>query len=178
MSDVAPSSIIQLGGAVLDPVSRELVVDGAPTRLEPRLFAVLMKLASADGGAVGRDQLLECWPDASGSDEALTQVISSLRRILGDTKRPHRLIITLPKSGYRLVAKRAQTSPNSKSVGPGANSVAQAILDRPFTTLAIAAGVATIVITSVAAIEAITDRPPRPDIVLQIPVESRADVGP
>jgi transcriptional activator of cad operon len=168
MSGLAPQNAIQLGRAVLDPGSRELVVDGEPTRLEPRLFAVLMKLAAADGAAVSRDQLLECWPDEGGSDEALTQAISSLRRILGDTKRPHRVILTLPKSGYRLNSQRAQTSRGPISA-PRADTVAQAILDRPLTALAIAVGVATIVITSVAAIDAITYRAPQPDIVLHVP---------
>lgn len=178
MSDVAPLTTIELGRAVLDPVSRELVTDGEPTRLEPRLFAVLMKLASADGAAVTRDQLLECWPEQSGSDEALTQAISSLRRILGDTKRPHRVIVTLPKSGYRLSAQRARTPPRAKSVITGSDTIARAILDRPLTALAIAAGFATIVITSVAAIDAITYRGPEPEIVLQVPVEPPTNVAP
>jgi DNA-binding winged helix-turn-helix (wHTH) protein len=172
MSEPRPADKIQVGHAVLDLSARELIVAGAPVRLEPRLFAVLAKLAASEGAQVSRDELLACWGDEAGSDEALTQSISVIRRLLGDTTRPYRVIQTLPKSGYRLVANRramvAHRVPESPSVA--APSVARAVLDRPWTTLGVTAGVAMIVLASIAAVDAITYRPRGVDVVVQVPV--------
>jgi DNA-binding winged helix-turn-helix (wHTH) protein len=167
MSETLPTEKIQVGHAVLDMSARELIVEGRPVRLEPRVFLVLARLVSADGAQVSRDELLACWGDESGSDEALTQVISVLRRQLGDTAKPYRVIQTLPKAGYRLVAERRREPGDPRRMEPA--SIARTVLDKPLTLLAVAAGLAVIVLGSIAAVDAITYRPPGVDIVVHVP---------
>ena len=98
-----PDRPLRVGAAVYHPTARTLDTGGETLPLEPRLGDLLMRLASA-GGPVSRETLLDdVWGD-EGSDEALTQAISKLRRSLGDEQRPYRFIQTIPKYGYQLQA--------------------------------------------------------------------------
>ncbi|WP_428409272.1 winged helix-turn-helix domain-containing protein [Hyphococcus sp.] len=101
---------LRIGAAVYHPAGRMLDAGGQRLLLEPRLGDLLMRLAGA-GGPVARETLLDdVWGD-DGSDEALTQAISKLRRSLGDEERPYRYIETIPKFGYQLHGARIEASP-------------------------------------------------------------------
>ncbi|SDM01969.1 Transcriptional regulatory protein, C terminal [Maricaulis salignorans] len=89
---------VQIGAAVCDLRSGVLEIDGRSHRLEPRLAGVLDLLVRRAGAPVTRDEFLETVWDEDGSDEALNQAISRLRRLLGRAD----LIVTLPRIGYRL----------------------------------------------------------------------------
>lgn len=68
-------------------------------RLEPRLIKLLCLLCENEGKLLGRELLVrEIWNDYGGGDEALTQGISILRKLLLDDRRT--LIETIPKKGY------------------------------------------------------------------------------
>ena len=52
-----------------------------------------------------KEELLKAvWPDTFVTDDALTHCISDLRRVFEDDAREPRVIQTIPKRGYRLVA--------------------------------------------------------------------------
>jgi len=90
----------RIGPAHCDLLACELVRDGETHRLEPRLAGVLHLLARRGVSPVTRDEFLETVWEEDGSDEALNQAISRLRRLLGDAS----LIRTLPRVGYCLSA--------------------------------------------------------------------------
>lgn len=95
-----------IGRAMIDPAAGEVLLDGATHHLEPRLMAVLTLLAQRPGQVVTRAQLLdEVWNGDRAGDESLTQAISGLRSILGDSPRSPTFIQTIPKTGYRLIAE-------------------------------------------------------------------------
>lgn len=96
----------QLGTVMrVRPSLHQIERDGKTTKVEPRLMRVLCVLAASPGEVVSREALLETvWPDALVQDEALTQTVSRLRRALGDRARDARVIATIPKAGYRLIA--------------------------------------------------------------------------
>jgi Tol biopolymer transport system component/DNA-binding winged helix-turn-helix (wHTH) protein len=74
-------------------------------RLEPKVMQVLVCLAARPGHVVLKDRLLQsAWPDTAVSDDVLTRAISELRRLFDDDSRQPRVIETIPKSGYRLIA--------------------------------------------------------------------------
>jgi DNA-binding winged helix-turn-helix (wHTH) protein len=99
---------LTIGEAVFEPDTRRLTRAGVDVRLEPKAAAVLSLLAERRGGVVGRETLLDAvWPDGGGSDEALTQAVAQLRRAFGDDARRPRYLETIPKAGYRLVARAA-----------------------------------------------------------------------
>lgn len=75
------------------------------TRIEPKMMEVLCCLAAQPGEVVTRDELLgSAWADTVVTDDVLTRAVSELRKVFGDDPRRPRVIETIPKTGYRLIA--------------------------------------------------------------------------
>src|SRR5437660_12853503 len=84
------------------------------------------------------------WPDSIVEENNLTQNISTLRRVFGETPGSHHYIVTVPGRGYRFVADVKMCEAASSPGVNGAESVtAVALPDRRHrvrpTLLAIAA---------------------------------------
>ena len=74
-------------------------------RLEPKAVELLVFLAQRRGEVVSREELLTAlWPGVIVGDNALTQVVTKLRKALGDTAREPTYIEAISKRGYRLIA--------------------------------------------------------------------------
>lgn len=66
---------------------------------------ILVCLAQRPGHVVTRSELIDTiWADLYTGDDALNLSISRLRKALGDDPKQPRIIETIPKSGYRLIA--------------------------------------------------------------------------
>jgi TolB-like protein/DNA-binding winged helix-turn-helix (wHTH) protein/Tfp pilus assembly protein PilF len=79
--------------------------NGKTIQLEPKMMQVLVCLADAAGEVVKKGDLMRCvWSDTFVTDDALTRVISELRKTFDDDARQPTFIETIPKSGYRLLA--------------------------------------------------------------------------
>lgn len=77
-----------------------------PIRLEAKVMAVLVYLIHRQGQLVLREDLeADLWPDTIVGYDALTRCIAKLRKVLGDDSREPRIIETIPKRGYRLLAE-------------------------------------------------------------------------
>lgn len=75
------------------------------TKLEPRVCRLLTYLCNHPGIALTRETLLnEVWPGMVVGDEALNNSVNKLRNAFGDDRQNPRIIETLPKIGYHLVA--------------------------------------------------------------------------
>jgi len=73
-------------------------------RPEPKVFEVLISLASQDGNLVTRDDLVnDVWDGRPTTDEPINRCLSQLRGHLDDRKLPHEYIETLQRRGYRLM---------------------------------------------------------------------------
>ncbi|WP_341501375.1 winged helix-turn-helix domain-containing protein [Gallaecimonas sp. GXIMD4217] len=95
-----------LGEWLVRPDLNLLIQGDQEVALEPRAMVLLEALARQAGEAVSREALLdEAWPDIIVSDNALNQFIVKLRRALGDDAKNPSYIVTVPKKGYRLIAK-------------------------------------------------------------------------
>lgn len=74
-------------------------------RLEPKVMLVLLCLAEHGDQLVPKNRLMRAvWPDTFVTDDVLTRAISELRRVFADDVKHPRVIETIPKSGYRLIA--------------------------------------------------------------------------
>ena len=74
-------------------------------RLEPRVARLLSYLAEHANRAVTRETLMEeIWPGMVVGDEALTNAINKLRKAFADDRQHPKVIETIPKVGYRLIA--------------------------------------------------------------------------
>ena len=86
--------------------THELKRNGETIRLEPRVASLLLYLATRAGKPISREVLLEAlWPGTVVSDEALTNAVNKLRRSFEDDRANPQVIQTIPKAGYRLIAK-------------------------------------------------------------------------
>lgn len=111
---------LAIDGWRVDPASREARRGDQVEQLSPRAIRLLQVLGEADGAVLSRADLLErVWPNVFVSDESLTQVVSELRRKLGNRE----LITTVARGGYRLTQSLLQVA------DPQSAAIAQA----PFT---------------------------------------------
>ncbi|HLA62790.1 MAG TPA: winged helix-turn-helix domain-containing protein, partial [Rhodothermales bacterium] len=105
MTDPLASAPFVVAGWLVDPRANELSRGGRTHRLEPKVMDVLVALAEQPGEPVTREQLLErVWPGVFVSESALSRCVSQLRKLFDDDPHEPRVIETLSKVGYRLVA--------------------------------------------------------------------------
>jgi Tol biopolymer transport system component/DNA-binding winged helix-turn-helix (wHTH) protein len=79
--------------------------EGASLHLEPKVMQVLLLLASHPGEVISKDRLLNTvWSGVFVGEDVLTRSISEIRRAFDDDARSPRVIQTIPKTGYRLIA--------------------------------------------------------------------------
>ena len=95
----------RFGRFVLDCADRTLTEDGTPLECSSRYFDALALLVGDAGALVTKERFhKDVWRGVPVTDEALTQCIRSLRRLLGDSAADPRFIETVPKHGYRFIA--------------------------------------------------------------------------
>lgn len=88
---------------------------GASFHLEPKVMQVLVLLAAHPGEVLSKDRLLNAvWSGVFVGEDVLTRSISEIRRVLDDDARSPRVIQTIPKTGYRLIASVSFQSVNGK----------------------------------------------------------------
>ncbi len=74
-------------------------------QLEPKVMEVLVFLAGKPGEVLSRQDFHEAiWPDTYVGNEVLTYSISELRHALEDDAKNPKIIQTIPRRGYRLIA--------------------------------------------------------------------------
>lgn len=80
--------------------------EGHPVLLTPKVFELLQLLVENSGHLFEKDELMKAvWPDSFVEEGNLTRNISTLRAALGENADEHQYIETVPKRGYRFVAK-------------------------------------------------------------------------
>lgn len=90
----------------VDPSRRIISGPDGDTTIEPKIMAVLQMLAKSPGEVVTRQEFIESiWRTEFGGDESLTRAVSHLRKIFGTFQGEHSYIETVPKNGYRLIAR-------------------------------------------------------------------------
>jgi DNA-binding winged helix-turn-helix (wHTH) protein len=105
----------------LDLGDRRLRRAGEPVELSSRYFDALALLLGEPGKLVSKARFMdEVWHGVPVTDEALTQCIRTLRRLLGDDAASPRFIETVPKHGYRFIAPVSRQG--SEEPGSGAKT--------------------------------------------------------
>lgn len=108
---------VRIGAAEVRPSTCEVVGRSGRETLEPRVMEVLLALIEARGGVLSRDALVDaCWEGRAVSEDAITRVISKIRRLSEGVAAGDFAIETLPKIGYRLLVG----TDASHAIGPPA----------------------------------------------------------
>ncbi|QNI31893.1 winged helix-turn-helix domain-containing protein [Alloacidobacterium dinghuense] len=90
----------------LDAANECLWCDGKQVPLAPKPFAVLRYLVENPKRLVTHDELLDAlWPETFVQPQVLRTYVLELRKLLGDDPDEPQYIQTVPKRGYRFVAK-------------------------------------------------------------------------
>lgn len=90
---------------LVQPQINSVERDGKTWHLEPKVMQVLVHLASHPNEVLSKDRLLEAvWHDTFVGDDVLIRCISEIRYVFGDDPKSSRIIQTIPKGGYRLIA--------------------------------------------------------------------------
>ncbi|MFQ5569710.1 MAG: transcriptional regulator [Rhodothermales bacterium] len=104
-----------IGEAAIEPPLHQIRLHDRVNKVEPRVMRVLLCLAAAPGQVLTRTQLLDtAWADTIPNDEGLTQAICKLRKAFGSRAARPRIIETIPKVGYRLVAPVSYQPPTQQ----------------------------------------------------------------
>lgn len=100
------SQPLLISGVHVYPAELRLRGPQGQERLEVRAMRVLLYLAQRRGEVVGRAELeAAVWPGKVVTEDAVTNTVGRLRRAFGDDARRPRVIETVPKIGYRLIAE-------------------------------------------------------------------------
>ena len=107
---------VRIGNANIDFSSLTIEGEAGTFSVEPKVLDVLQVLIEQQGQVVGRDVIIDqVWGVGFGGDERLSRAVSLLRKALGDKAGSYEYIETIPRRGYRLVAKVETTDPDGKN---------------------------------------------------------------
>ncbi len=138
---------LRIGAWDVDPIASSIARNGERVRIEARTMRLLLYLAERAGEVVSIDELLrEVWSGVIVTSDSVYQAVTSLRRVLGDDPKQPLYIATVPRRGYRLVAKvnaptaepTVVTAPTASLLAPRAVPISRAYSWR---RLALAIGV-------------------------------------
>jgi len=104
-TSVARGNVYRFGEFELDRAAGRLRQGEREVELAPKGFQVLAYLIENRERLVPKQELMEAlWKDTFVTDDALVQVVTAIRRALGDDPEQPRYIRTRPRVGYQFVA--------------------------------------------------------------------------
>jgi len=115
--DRPPPIALRIGSWSVDPLTNQIARDGASVRLEARTMRLLLCLAEHAGETVTTNELMDrVWSGTIVTQDSIYQAVAALRRQLGDDPKNPDYIVTVPRKGYRMVAKVLSDSAGSGPV--------------------------------------------------------------
>ena len=124
---------LRIGSWVVAPSLNSISSGGRTVRLEPKVMGVLVCLAKHPGETLSKEQLFQAvWPNIVVTEDVLKRCIAELRRAFDDDAREPRIIETISKRGYRLVAP---VTARSASPVPAESAVSDSIVVMPFVNM-------------------------------------------
>ena len=99
------NGIISIDGWQIDPSSCRIARNGNEKKLEPRSMELLLYLVDRPDQVVTREEIeANVWQGRVVGYDALSASIGKIRKAFEDSSRHPRVIETIPKLGYRLIA--------------------------------------------------------------------------
>jgi Tol biopolymer transport system component/DNA-binding winged helix-turn-helix (wHTH) protein len=104
-SAAASGGPLRIAGRLVDPSLHRITGPHGAITLEPKVLGVLLCLARRPGEVATKEEILaEVWNGTFVTEDVLTRAIAELRRAFGDEASAPRVIETIRKGGYRLIA--------------------------------------------------------------------------
>ena len=116
--------IYRIDSLDIDTVRGCVLRDGQEVPLNAKAFRVLVHFLQERNRLVTKEELLELfWTGTAVSDDAITQCIARLRRVLGDDRRESVYLKTVPRRGYRFVGSVQEIDPDAVQESSAADDV-------------------------------------------------------
>ncbi|WP_223787311.1 winged helix-turn-helix domain-containing protein [Marinicella meishanensis] len=91
---------------VVDPNKNQISKEDVVVQLEPRVMRLLVLFAENSNQVISKDLIVTAvWDNKFSTDNSVTMLVSTLRKLLGDDAKKCSYIKTYPKKGYQLVAE-------------------------------------------------------------------------
>lgn len=101
-----PGGPLLIGSWLVDPALDRISQDDTVVKLEPRTMRLLLALAQRPGELVTTDELFDIvWKDTIVTSSSVYETVAQLRKALGDPSDEPHYIATVPRKGYRLLAR-------------------------------------------------------------------------
>jgi len=125
---VALPGAIRVDGWVAHPHLNAFICGDETVRVEPKVMELFVRLAESPGRVVSKAELLDSvWAGVVVGEDSLTRAMSELRRALGDDARKPRIIETIPKRGYRLIAPVSLLPPGEPAITQASTAAARPV---------------------------------------------------
>jgi len=100
---------------IVNPNTNEIIHGTDSVHVEPKSMEVLLFLFEHAGEVISRDEIQDrIWGDVTVGQDSITNAIIKLRKAFADDARNPRVIATIPKRGYRLIAP-VERAPDTKN---------------------------------------------------------------
>jgi transcriptional activator of cad operon len=120
------SRTLRIGDWLVNPLSGEIARGGERVRLEARTMRLLLCLAETPGEVVSIDDLLSrVWSGVVVTPDSVYQAVAGLRRLLGDDAKQPAYIVTVPRLGYRLIARVAAPAEEQRPAPPRTRAISR-----------------------------------------------------
>src|SRR5215475_972015 len=104
-----PDHLYRFGPYELDAGTFKLRKDGETLPVEPKGIDLLRLLLDRAPRVVEKHEIFAIvWKDVAVSDNALTRLVTHVRKVLGDDPKSPRFVETIATRGYRFIAEVAQ----------------------------------------------------------------------
>jgi DNA-binding winged helix-turn-helix (wHTH) protein/tetratricopeptide (TPR) repeat protein len=112
--------LYNFGPFQLDTGTQVLRRDGKSVPLKPKLLELLILLVESSGRIVRKDELIKhFWPDTFVEEGNLPVSVCELRKALGEVRGDRQYIETVPRRGYRFVARVSEAGEASVQLDRG-----------------------------------------------------------
>ncbi|HEX8145171.1 MAG TPA: winged helix-turn-helix domain-containing protein [Pyrinomonadaceae bacterium] len=119
----------EFGPFRLDPAECLLLREGQPVPLTKKAFETLLVLIQYSGYMLEKEELIRMvWQDRFIEEATLAQNIFTLRKALGEDHHERQYIETVPKRGYRFIAKVKEVWENNTETMVGDDGGARILL--------------------------------------------------
>src|SRR5499426_2059573 len=100
-----PEAMLRIADRLVDPSLNRVTHGDRTVQVEPKIMHVLVTLAERPGEVVTREELMtRVWNGVFVTDDVLHRAVRELRRLFDDDSEQPRVIETIRKRGYRLLA--------------------------------------------------------------------------
>lgn len=103
---LSSNDLYEFGEFRLDADEKSLSVENNRLPLTPKVFQMLSVFLESDGKLLSKDELMnKIWTNSFVEESNLTFTIRQLRKVLNDDAHQPKFIETVPRRGYRFIAK-------------------------------------------------------------------------